>query len=90
MIGMKDYAGAQKELNSAVLHSNNLGLRVLQAQSHYQLGRAMELSGKANDAAAQYTEARKAAADVLKEAQTDADYQTNGHGSDIRAESVNS
>ncbi len=72
MIGMKDYAGAQKELNSAVLHSNNLGLRVLQAQSHYQLGRAMELSGKTNEAATQYAEARKAAADVLKEAQTDA------------------
>jgi eukaryotic-like serine/threonine-protein kinase len=72
MIGMKDYAGAQKELNTAVLHSNNLGLRALQAQSHYQLGRAMELAGKAGDAAAQYAEARKAAADVLKEAQTDA------------------
>ncbi len=72
MIGLKDYAGAQKELRSAILHSEKMGLRVLQAQSHYQLGRALELSGNASEGAAQYQEARRAVADVQKEAQTDA------------------
>ena len=47
-----------------------LGLRVLQAQAHYQLGRALELSGDATAAKAEYAEARRAAAEVLKEAQT--------------------
>ncbi len=72
MIGMKDYGGAQKELKSAVLRSEKLGLRVLQTQSHYQMGRALELSGKASDAAAEYQEARHAAEEVQKEAQSDA------------------
>jgi tetratricopeptide (TPR) repeat protein len=72
MIGMKDYTGAEKELRSALLHSEKLGLRVLQAQSHYQLGRALELAGKASDAITQYQEARRSAADVQKDAQTDA------------------
>lgn len=72
LIGMKDFTGAQKELKSAVLRSEKLGLRVLQAQSHYFWGRALELSGKKEDATAQYQEARRAADDVHKEAQTDA------------------
>jgi eukaryotic-like serine/threonine-protein kinase len=72
MIGMKDYAGAEKELKSAILHSQKLGLRVPLAQSHYHLGRAMELSGNASEAAMQYQEARRSALDVQKEAQTDA------------------
>lgn len=72
MIGMKDYSAAQKELRSAILRSEKLGLRVLQAQSHYQLGRALELSGKAADAAVQYQEARRAADEVHKEAQSEA------------------
>jgi serine/threonine protein kinase/tetratricopeptide (TPR) repeat protein len=72
MIGMKDYHGAQKELKSAALRSEKLGLRVVQAQSHYELGRALELSGNLSDAASQYQEARRAAREVQKEAQTDA------------------
>jgi len=72
MIGMKDYGGAQKELKSAVLRSEKLGLRVLQAQSHYQLGRALELSGKAGEGTAEYREARRAADEVQREAQSDA------------------
>ena len=70
MIGMKDSGGAQKELKSAVLRSEKLGLRVLQAQSHFQLGRALELSGKAGEATAEYREARRAAEEVQKEAQS--------------------
>ena len=69
MIGMKDYGGAQKELKSAVLRSEKLGLRVLRAQSHYQLGRALELSGNATDAQSHYDESRRAAAEVQKDTQ---------------------
>jgi hypothetical protein len=72
MIGMKDYAGAQKDLKTAALRSEKLGLRVLSAESHYYLGRALELSGKASDAKAQYDEAQQAAANIQKEAGSDA------------------
>jgi eukaryotic-like serine/threonine-protein kinase len=71
LIGMKNYADAQKDLSAASLHSEKLGLRVLRASSEYQLGRALELSGKADAAAGHYQEARRAAEDVQKEAQTD-------------------
>jgi serine/threonine protein kinase/tetratricopeptide (TPR) repeat protein len=72
MIGMKDYTGAQKDLKTAALRSEKLGLRVLSAESHYYLGRALELSGKASDAKAQYDEAQQAAANIQKEAGSDA------------------
>jgi len=72
LIGMKDYAGAQKELKTAALRSQKLGLRILEAQSHYYLGRALELSGKGADAKAQYDEAQLLGAEVQKEAQGDA------------------
>jgi tetratricopeptide (TPR) repeat protein/predicted Ser/Thr protein kinase len=72
MIGMKDYAGAQKDLKTAALRSEKLGLRVLSAESHYYLGRALELSGKASDAKTQYDEAQQAAANIQKEAGSDA------------------
>jgi tetratricopeptide (TPR) repeat protein len=71
LVGLKDYAGAQKELNTASLRSEKLGLRVLRASSEFQLGRALELSGKASAAAGHYEEARRAAGEVEKEAQTD-------------------
>jgi eukaryotic-like serine/threonine-protein kinase len=71
LIGLKDYAGAQKELNTAALRSEKLSLRVLRAASQYQLARALELSGKGPAAASHYEEARRAAEDVQKEAQTD-------------------
>jgi serine/threonine protein kinase/tetratricopeptide (TPR) repeat protein len=71
LIGMKDYAGAQKDLNTAALRSEKLGLRELRASSQYQLGRALELSGKTPAAASHYQEALRAAQEVQKEAQTD-------------------
>jgi tetratricopeptide (TPR) repeat protein len=72
MTGLKDYAGAQKELRSAVLRSEKLGLRELRAQAHYDLGRALELSGNSPEAATHFQEARRALAEVQKDAQTDA------------------
>jgi serine/threonine protein kinase/tetratricopeptide (TPR) repeat protein len=72
LIGTKDYAGALKELKSGALRSEKLKLLALQAQSQYQWGRALELSGKAADAQTHYDEARRAATEVQKDAQNPA------------------
>jgi hypothetical protein len=72
LIGAKDYPGALKELKSGTLRSEKLNLRALLAQSQYQWGRALELSGKAADAQSHYDEARRAAAEVQKDAQNPA------------------
>ena len=72
LIGAKDYAGAMKELKSATLRSEKLKLRALLAQSQYQWARALELSGKPADAQSHYDEARRAAAEVQKDAQNPA------------------
>ncbi|HEV2104041.1 MAG TPA: tetratricopeptide repeat protein [Candidatus Acidoferrum sp.] len=69
LIGTKDYAGALKDLKSSTLRSEKLNLRALLAQSQYQWGRALELSGKPADAQSHYDEARRAAAEVQKDAQ---------------------
>ena len=72
LIGTKDFAGALKELKSGALRSEKLKLRALLAQSQYQWGRALELSGKAADAQSHYEEARRAATEAQKEAQNPA------------------
>jgi len=72
LIGMKDYANAEKELKMAALRSEKLGLRVLVAQSQFYWGRALELSGSAADAQEHYKEAKLAGEQVKKDAQTDA------------------
>ena len=69
LIGTKDYAGALKELKSGTLRSEKLNLRALLAQSQYLWGRALELSGNPADAQSHYDEARRAAAEVQKDAQ---------------------
>lgn len=72
LIGLKDYGNAQKDLKTATLRSDKLGLRVLRAQSQYHLARALELSGNKIEAASHYEEARHSAEEVQKEAQTEA------------------
>jgi eukaryotic-like serine/threonine-protein kinase len=72
LIGTKDYAAALKELKSAALRSEKLKLRALLAESQYQWGRALELSGNASDAQSHYDEARRAAAEVQKDTQNPA------------------
>ena len=69
LIGTKDYAGALKELKSGTLRTEKLNLRALLAQSQYQWGRALELSGQPADAQTHFDEARRAAAEVQKDAQ---------------------
>ena len=68
---MKDYANAEKNLTTATLRSEKLGLRVFRAQSQYQLGRALELSGKAARRPVTTRKRAGAADEVQKEAQTD-------------------
>ncbi len=72
LVGAKDFANAQKELKTATQRSDKLGLRVLQAQSHYWLGRALELSGKASDAKDEYQQAAQALNAIQKEEKTGA------------------
>jgi tetratricopeptide (TPR) repeat protein len=69
LIGARDYAGAIKELKSGTLRSEKLKLRALLAKSQYEWGRALELSGNSSDAQTHYDEARRAAAEVQKDAQ---------------------
>ncbi len=68
----ENYALAQRELEGAVTHSEKLGLRaLLLAQSHFLLGRALELSGHAADAAPHYAQARQIAESIREEAKAD-------------------
>jgi len=72
LIGVKDYAHAQQELQSALAKADKLNLSALIAQGHYLLGRALELSGNSKEATSQYTQARKVADDIQKESKSDA------------------
>lgn len=67
----KSYPLAQRELEGAVTRSEKLGLRALLAQSHFLLGRALELSGHAADAAPHYAQARQIAESIREEAKAD-------------------
>jgi tetratricopeptide (TPR) repeat protein len=71
LIGMKDYDAAEKDLKTAILRSQKQGLLVLQAQSHFELAKALQLSGKAPEASTQEQEVQRLAASILKEAQAD-------------------
>jgi hypothetical protein len=51
--------------------SDKLGLKSLLAQSHYLLGRDLQLSGKAGDAASHFAEAKQLLDDIKKEAGSD-------------------
>ncbi len=68
LIGMKEYSAAENGLREAVNSSERLGLQGLLAQSHFQLGRALELSGNSADANDQYKQARQIADSIQKDA----------------------
>jgi eukaryotic-like serine/threonine-protein kinase len=67
----RNYVLAQRELESAVTRSEKLGLRALLAQSHFLLGRTLELSGHAADAATHYAQARQVAVSIQEESKSD-------------------
>ncbi len=70
-IGMKKYGAAESTLRDAVNASEKLGLQGLLAQSHFQLGRALELSGNSAEAKDQYKQARQVADSIRTEAHAD-------------------
>jgi tetratricopeptide (TPR) repeat protein/predicted Ser/Thr protein kinase len=71
LTNQKQYAPAQRELEGAVTRGEKLGLRALQARSHFLLARALELAGNASDAAPHYSQARQIAESIQEEAKTD-------------------
>ena len=68
LIATKNYAKARDALNGTLNQSEKLGLRALLAQSQYLLGRALQLSGNAKEAAGHFAEARRDLDDIMKEA----------------------
>jgi len=68
LIATKNYAKARDVLNGTLNQSEKLGLRALLAQSQYLLGRALQLSGNAKEAAGHFAEARRDLDDIKKEA----------------------
>ncbi len=71
LTNQRNYALAQRELEGAVTRSEKLGLRALFAESHFLLGRVLELSGHAADASPHYAQARQIAESIQEEAKTD-------------------
>jgi len=67
----KNYALAERELEGAVTRSEKLGLRALLAQSQFLLGRTLEVSGHAADAAPHYVQARQIAESIKEESKSD-------------------
>lgn len=68
LIAMKNYPKARDALNGTLNQSEKLGLRALLAQSQYLLGRALQLSGNAKEAASHFAEARRNLDEIKKEA----------------------
>jgi serine/threonine protein kinase/tetratricopeptide (TPR) repeat protein len=71
LIATKNYAKARDTLNGTLNQSEKLGLRSLLAQSQFLLGRALQLSGNAQEAASHFAEARRNLDDIKKEAGSD-------------------
>jgi len=71
LIQTKNYAKAKDELNRALNRGEKLGLRALLARSQYLLGRALQLSGNAKEAASHFAEARRILDDIKKDAGSD-------------------
>jgi eukaryotic-like serine/threonine-protein kinase len=68
LAGQKNYIAAQREFESAATRSEKLGLRALLAQSQFLLGRTLEWSGRASDAAPHYAQAMQIAKSIQEEA----------------------
>ncbi len=71
LLEAKDYAGAKRELESAVALSEKLGLRTLLAQSHYLLSTVLRKTNRAADADRHAADARRILDDIRKEANSD-------------------
>jgi eukaryotic-like serine/threonine-protein kinase len=71
LIQTKNYAKARDELNRALSRSEKLGLHAQLARSQYLLGRALQLSGNAKEAASHFADARRILDDIKKDAGSD-------------------
>lgn len=56
-IQLKEYPGAQQQLEHAALQSENLGLRPLRLMTHFALGKMFREKGESADATAHYRQA---------------------------------
>ncbi|MGA8074504.1 MAG: tetratricopeptide repeat protein, partial [Candidatus Acidiferrales bacterium] len=71
LMNLKDFTHAQQELQSAINRSDTLGLKAIQAQAQYLLGRTLQLSGKSADATDHFKQARQLADEIQKESKSD-------------------
>ena len=72
LMNLKQYPAAKKELETALTASEKLGLQVLQARSHYLLGRTWELSGGSGDAPSQFAAAKRILEGIRQESASEA------------------
>jgi serine/threonine protein kinase/tetratricopeptide (TPR) repeat protein len=71
LLGSRDYAGAQQELQSALGKAEKLGLRELLAKGQYLLATALRLTGNGAEASGHYREALRWLEEIRKEAASD-------------------
>ncbi len=71
LMNLKDFTHAQQELQNAINRSDTLGLKAIQAQAQYLLGRTLQLSGKSADATDHFKQARQLADEIQKESRSD-------------------
>jgi len=71
LLGKKDYAGIQRELEPALRNSEDLGSRILLVKCHYLLATALRASGKEPEAARHYAEVRRILEEIRQEARSD-------------------
>jgi tetratricopeptide (TPR) repeat protein len=71
LIASKQYPQAREVLDRARRTSENLGLQVLAAKSHYSLGEALRLSGNQAEASEHYSTAHQILDNLRKEARSD-------------------
>lgn len=72
LVNAKNYSLARRELERALSRSEKLGLKDLQAKSHYLLATALRLSGSGAEASRHYADARRIVDEMRKEAKSDA------------------
>jgi tetratricopeptide (TPR) repeat protein len=72
LMNIRQYPAAKKELETALATSEKLGLQVLQARSQYLLGRTLEVSGSAAEAAPHFAAAKRQLEAIRQESGGDA------------------
>ena len=71
LLGKKDYAGIQRELEPALRNSEDLGSRILLVKCHYLLATVLRASGKEAEAVRHYAEVRRILEEIRQEARSD-------------------